>query len=334
MFSARGAGVQMVPAKAISFLMDAEHFLVLTHINPDGDGLGSAMAMKWLIEQLGKKAEIVIDSEPPDMFAFFTNYEWVKQYGLETDSLEPFNTVITVDAPNIERLGDAAKLIADDANILCIDHHVSAKNFADVNYIDGASAATAQMIYYLATELKLDITPETAEYLYTGIVIDTGRFRFSNTTPEVLHTAGELVKAGADPDKISRHLYYNNTLETTQALGKLLETVELHFNGKVATAYFTNDYISGDHWKNVDTEGFVNHALSIHGVEVAMLLREVTTGITRASLRAKGSFDVNKLAQIFGGGGHAKAAGLTINEPLEKAKKMLLEETERAMNAG
>ncbi|VAX22885.1 FIG146085: 3'-to-5' oligoribonuclease A, Bacillus type [hydrothermal vent metagenome] len=324
----------MVPAKAISFLMDAERFLVLTHINPDGDGLGSAMAMKCLLERLGKKAEIVIDSEPPEMFAFFTNYEWVRQYGVETDGLEPFNTVISVDAPTIERLGDAAKLIADDANILCIDHHVSAKNFADVNYIDGTASATAQMVYYLASELNIAITPETAEYLYTGIVIDTGRFRFSNTTPDVLHVAGELVKAGADPDKISRHLYYNNTLETTQALGKLLETIELHFNGKVATAHFTHAYMLGDHWKNVDTEGFVNHALSIRGVEVAMLLRETKTGITRVSLRAKGGFDVNELAKIFGGGGHAKAAGLTINEPLEKAKKILLDETERTLKAG
>ncbi len=316
----------MIPSEVLSFIKDHDRFLISTHINPDGDGLGSAMALKWAILRLGKKAEIVIESDPPKMFDFFANYDWIKTVDEQAGGMGKSNVAIIVDAPTVERIGNAKSLIADDADIICIDHHVSSENFGNVNYIDHTSAASAEMVYRIIKALGLSVEASVAEYIYTGILIDTGRFKFSNTSPAVLAIASELVAAGADPSKISERLYSNNTYETTMALGKLLESIELHLDKKVATCQFDLEFVSSDDWGKVDTEGFVNHALAIQGVEVAALLREPKPGVTRASLRAKHDFDVNELASVFGGGGHAKAAGCTINAPLEEAKKMLLEE--------
>lgn len=323
--------VAPVPAEALAFLKTRDRFLISTHVNPDGDGLGSVMALKWALDRLGKSSEIVIESARPPMFDFFANYHWVKRYGDETAGMEKFDTVIIADAPNMERLGEAAKLIADNAAVMVIDHHVTEDVFGSVNYLDETASASAQMVHHVIKSLGLTIDADCAEYLYSGILIDTGRFRFSNTSPDVLMVAAELVAAGVEPSKIAWRLFYDNTFETTKALGKLIEGIELHLDGKVATASFDNAYIQSDAWKKVDTEGFVNYPLAIHGVEVAVLFKENKPGVTRASLRAKNDFDVNELAGVFGGGGHAKASGCTINEPLGKAREILLAEIKRRM---
>lgn len=324
----------MIPEEVLSFIKENSRFLLTSHVNPDGDGLGAAMGMKWALDRLGKESVIVVDSSPPELYRFFANYHWVIPYGAETEGLEKFDAAIIVDAPNLERVGKAVELLNKNVKILSIDHHVSSENFGEVNYLDGTAAATAEMICYVIDALGLPIDAECAEYLYTGILIDTGRFRYSNTSPAVLLAASTLVAAGARPHVIAEHLYYNNTWETTEALGRFLNSIELHLDGKLATAEFNNEILSSDYWKKVDTEGFVNHPLAIRGVEVAAFLREVEPNVTRGSLRAKHDFDVNKLANVFGGGGHAKAAGLTIRAPLAKAKQMLLDETARRMGLG
>jgi len=209
---------------------------------------------------------------------------------------------------------------------LNIDHHVSNERFGVVNYIDPDASSSSEMVHRLIKELGLEISPACAEYIYSGILTDTGRFRFSNTSPSALRSAAELVEAGARPHKVAERMYHYNTEETTRALGRLINSIQLYSNGKVATSQFELEYIKSEAWKRVETEGFVNYPLSIRGVEVAMLLREVEPGVTRASLRAKNAFDVNDLVMIFGGGGHSKAAGCTIKAPLEKAKAALLDE--------
>ena len=321
-----------VPSEAASFFGEHHRFLVSTHVNPDGDGIGSVLALKWAAVAMGKEAEIMIDSQPPETFGFFENYDWIRAWDSGAAVEKKFSAVITSDSPNLERLGRPAELIAEGASILNIDHHVSNERFGAVNYIDPLASSSSEMVYYLIKKaLGLTIDAACAEYLYAGILTDTGRFRFSNTSPDALRAASELVEAGARPHKVAEMMYYNNTLETTMALARLLGSIRIHFGGRVAVSQFELDYIKSDAWKKVDTEGFVNYPLAIRGVEVAMLLREVEPGVTRASLRSKDDFDVNELALVFGGGGHAKAAGLTIRAPLEEAKKKLLDELGRRL---
>lgn len=316
----------MVPEEVLSFINDHKRFLISSHINPDGDGLGSALGLKWILNHLNKEARIVVDSPAPEMYQFFTGYDLVERYIERVTTMKEPYAAIIVDAPNLERLGLVKAIMPEQSQVMCIDHHISNEAFGQVNFLDNNAAASAEMVYRIAKALELEIDSDFAEYIYTGILVDTGQFRFSNTSSSVLTVAAELVAAGAKPNDIAEHVFHRNTFETTLALGKFLGSIRLHFDGKLATGEFDHETISHDSWKNVDTEGFVNHPLAIVGVEVAAFFREVEPKVTRVSLRAKHDFDVNELANVFGGGGHAKAAGLTIKVALEKAKKTLLDE--------
>lgn len=321
-----------VPSEALNFIRSRERFLISSHVNPDGDGIGAVMALKWAVMKLGKEAEIVIDSPAPSTFDYFENYHWIGTP--ETAApLGGFSSVITADAPSLERLGHTADMIADGARILVIDHHITGDVFGHVNFINERAAASCEMVLALIKALGLAPDRAVADYLYTGIVIDTGRFRFSNTTPDALTASAELVAAGADPSKVCERIFFNNTYETTMALGGMIESIRLHHGGKTATASFSLSFIQSDEWKKVDTEGFVNYPLAINGVEVAALFKEVKPGVTRASLRAKHDIDVNEIARVFGGGGHAKASGCTINSPLAEAEKTLLAEVGKRLGA-
>lgn len=320
------------PSEALDFIRRNGRFLISSHVNPDGDGIGAAMALKWALLKLGKEAEIVIDSPAPATFDYFENYHWVKTPETSV-SLGKFSSVITADVPSMERLGRATDMIADGARMLVIDHHITGDVFGTINYIDEAASASCEMILTFIKALGLALDSAVAEYLYTGIVIDTGRFRFSNTTPAVLKAGAELIAAGADPAKVSELIFFNNTYETTMALGKMIGSISLRHGGRTAIASFPLSAIQGEEWKKVETEGFVNHPLAIQGVEVAVLFKEAKPDVTRASLRAKHDIDVNKIAQVFGGGGHAKASGCTINAPLAVAQEILLAEIEKRYGA-
>jgi phosphoesterase RecJ-like protein len=313
------------PQDALAFLDAGERFLVSTHVNPDGDGIGSALALAWLIDRLGKSAVIVIDSVPPTILDYLANYDTILQFGTEGAPSETFDQVVIVDAPFVKRLGGATALIADNAQVLIIDHHPTDDPSDGPRYIDQSASSSAELVYRLICAANIPIDKQCAEYLYTGMLIDTGRFRFSNTSPATLRAAADLLEAGVSPDGVAERLFYHNTIETTKALGVMIETLQIHLGGKLATVEFSYEYLTSPAWSKVDTEGFVNHALAVIGVEVAMLMREVKPGVTRTSLRAKHDFDVNRLAHQFGGGGHAKAAGLTIEAPLAEAKETLID---------
>lgn len=321
----------MIPSEVKKFIEHSQRFLITTHINPDGDGLGAAMGLKWALVKMGKQAEIIIDSEAPGVFEFFANYHWIKSLSGGYNIDEKFSSVVVIDAPSLARLGSVTSIFSENVKILNIDHHISNENFGELNYIDLGSASSAEMIYTIIKSFGLKPDKDLAEYIYTGIIIDTGRFRFSNTSPETLLTASELVDTGVEPAKISDQVFYSRTIETTKALGLFIGSIELHMDGKVATAEFDYDYLHSPGWEKVNTDGFVNYALAIKGVETALFLREIDHGVTRASLRAKHDFDVNALAGVFGGGGHQKAAGCTIKAPLAEAKEILIKETAKTL---
>jgi len=315
----------MVFAQAADFIRSHSRFLLTSHVNPDGDAIGAVMGLQWALSKLGKEGVIILDGKPPEVFNFLEGYSRVRSLA-SAGSTELFSTAIFADSPTVERVGAASGLLAPGAAILNLDHHISNENFGQVNLTPFEMSSSAEVVYRLIMELGLAPDRACAEYLYTGIIIDTGRFRFSNTAPETLRVAADLVAAGARPDKISEALYERNTYQTTRALGKFIDSVEMHYNGKVAVGGFDHGFIMSDFYKQVETEGFVNHALAIKGVEVAGFLREVEPGKTRGSLRSRSSFDVNELASAFGGGGHAKAAGCTIMAPLAQAREKLLAE--------
>ncbi|VAX24821.1 3'-to-5' oligoribonuclease A, Bacillus type, partial [hydrothermal vent metagenome] len=228
----------MIPSDIKKFIEERQRFLICTHINPDGDGLGASMGLKWALVRMGKQAEIIVDSDPPRVFDFFANYQWVKSLAGGSGVGEKFEAVVAIDAPNLKRLGGVTSIFSENARVLNIDHHISNDNFGDLNYVDPHFASSAEMIFEIVKSFGLKADKELAEYIYTGLVIDTGRFRFSNTTQQTHVTASELVAEGAEPEKISDLVFYHRTLETTKALGVFINSIELHMSGKVATAEF------------------------------------------------------------------------------------------------
>ena len=317
----------MIPKELKKIIKAGDDFLISSHINPDGDAIGGMLAIKWLLNKLNKRYIIVVDSTPSEKFKYLTDFKKITIY---SESLKiDFNikNLLTVDVPNLERLEKVNKLLPKDIKVINIDHHESNSNFGDINFIDLKACSCTEIIYDLINLFGMPLDKDVAEYIYTGLVIDTGRFRFSNTTTRAFEVAAKLSEAGARISFIAEWLYHTNSIETLKGLGILLDSLDINMNGRMAFVHFDNKYLKSEDGSKVDTEGFVNYPLSIENVEVVAFLQETEKGRVKVSLRSKNNnINVNNIAAIFGGGGHAKAAGCRINGTIADVKKLLLQE--------
>ena len=318
---------------AIHFIEEKDNFLLSTHINPDGDGIGSILGLAGLLKRLNKKYSIIFHDPPQEKLSFMERINEVQVYDESMTRAALYDFAIIIDVPHLERIGDVARLLKKDAQILNIDHHVSNERYGTSNLIEPSASSSAEIIGSIFERMGAELDHASAEAIYIGICVDTGRFRFSNTTAEVFRLAEKLLRAGVMPDQISDKIYFNTNLETTIALGKMLSNIKLQSGGKVATSYLDSEFLNSEIGKKVDTEGFVNHPLAINGVEMAFLIQEPVKGKTRVSLRTKTDFDVNKLAGVFGGGGHAKASGCRIEGSVQEVIEKLVEAANKQLGS-
>ena len=283
-------------------LLQSSNTIVLTvHVQPDGDCLGSMLALNHYLVSIGKKVRMVLDDDVPALLKFLPGHEAILK---PTTKVMSADLLIVLDASDIERIGKVKEHVK--APILNIDHHISNTKFADYWYIDKRSAATGEIIFQLLNLLKANITADIAICLYTAIATDCGFFRYANTSVQTMRYAADLMECGAKPYIISEYLE-TKPMEGILTLAKVLETLELHHNGKIATITILPDILS-----NLDsTEGFINYPRVIEGVEIAIMFKVMSAGMIRISFRSK-TVDVSKLALAFGGGGHARAAGCAI----------------------
>lgn len=313
---------------AKDFLLGNDQFLVSTHVNPDGDGLGSALALGWLLKKLNKTYTIVVDGKKPQKFGFLHNYDSIES--LSSDHLanlkSSLKSLCVVDSPTLERIGKIRDLLPPKIGILNVDHHVSNAMFGFSNLVDAESSSSSQIVYNLVKRFGFPIDRHLAEYIYTGICVDTGRFHFSSTSADTFRVAAELVEAGVEPSEVGNALYFDNHPATLNGLGVMLSSMEIHFQGRVASAVFGYDYLRTDAGQDMDTEGFVNYPLSIRGVDVSILLHENQPNQYRVSLRSKNKIDVNEVAGVFRGGGHKLAAGCRLEGVYADVLKRLLDE--------
>ncbi|MFH1994415.1 MAG: DHH family phosphoesterase, partial [Nitrospinota bacterium] len=314
-------------------LKDADCFLLSTHINPDGDGLGSMLALSWALKKMGKRHVMVIDDKVPEMFSYLDGYQDILPYA--EGMLLPFSPrcLVALDVSNIERMKRVTSLLAEGGQIINIDHHLSNSNFGDINLVDIKASSCAEVVFNIITGFGFDLDMSTAEAIYTGIAIDTGRFRFAGTTASCMRITGDLIDAGARISLIADRLFYDNSLETIKALSEVLGTASLYLDGQLVVSSLGNDFYEKNDKEKIDTEGFVNYPLTIKGVKVSLLLQEAVKGVVRGSLRSKDdSIDVNDIARIFGGGGHAKAAGFVVNgERLDAVKAKVIDAVKAAL---
>ncbi len=295
-----------------------DKFFLATHINPDGDAIGSAVALGLALRRMGKEVTVFDRDGVPGVCGFLPGSGMVTDVARAEDTSEA--TLILLDCNTPERAG--LKDIAFDRSVV-IDHHRTESSFGDVRWVDTGEPATGSMVYRLLLALGLDITPDIATNLYAAIAIDTGVFRYGNTTAEVLETAALLVRAGADPVDITERLYNSWSPDRYRLLSLTQASLSLH--GPVAVSTVTLDMFSETGTTGEDTENFVNYPLVMDTVKVSVMLKEKEGGIWKVSLRSKGDIDISKVAVQYSGGGHRNASGCSLVGELEAVKQKLLD---------
>ena len=307
----------------IAALLLAQDKLVLCpHVSPDGDALGSTLALKMALEKAGKKVTVMVDDDVPKAFGFLPQIDcFVKP--ADGEVLEE-DLLVVLDASSLDRIGKVAQAVKAKA-VANIDHHISNTQFADYLYLNTEAAATAEILCNLVEKLGITPDKDLATCLYTGIYTDCGSFRYANTTPGTMRAAAKLLEYGARPNEISDALG-TNTRANIEMLGKVLQTLAFYNDGKISTLEINSDLYD----KDVNTDNFISFARYIEGVDVAVLFKAVEPAVTRVSMRSQDT-DVAAIALSFGGGGHIRAAGCTVELPLEQAKAKVLEAIGKAL---
>lgn len=301
-------------------LRNASSVLIGTHLNPDGDALGSSLALAAYLDRQGFDVEVLCHHPAPRNLRFLPGVGRVRQAPRD----EKADLAIMVDLESKDRLGDVRDYILQTPRLVVIDHHVPHEEPGDLRIIDVGASATALIIARLLMELGAEITPDMATNLLTGIVTDTGSFRFRNTTPEALSVSAVLLEKGADLARVNEEIFQRKPLASTLLLGHMLDTMRLESGNRVAVGVLTKGDFERAMATDEDTEGFVNEMLSIDSVEIAAILREPKPGRIRCSLRSRAEHDVATVAREFGGGGHRNAAGCTLDMPMDEAEETIV----------
>ena len=305
-------------------LKNAESILIFPHINIDGDALGSAAALCRALRDFGKTAWIMMDEDVPAYLGFMDTEFCTK----DRECIAEPDVCICVDCSESKRFPALADLYAKGRLQLCIDHHSTGGSFGDYYYIDGDEAAACQLIYKLLKEMGSEITVRIAESLYTGLSTDTGNFQYSNTTAETHRIAADLLECGVDHTGITVKLYQTVPLRKLQTQTAILDRMEILADGKSAISYVTQEMLDKLGAQMDDAEGSIDLLRNIEGVEIAAFLKEKGDCV-KVSMRSKSYATVDGIVMKFGGGGHAKAAGCTLEmgmaEALELMKKEIIE---------
>ncbi len=298
-----------------------ETFYISAHVGPEGDALGSEVALGLALRSLAKKVTIVNLDPVPKQLSFLATEGLVRQVKrLE----EPADALVVVDCGDAERTGLFEFGRPPVASIINVDHHITNKRFGDINWVEERASATGEMIYDLLNDMQIPITPQIATALYTTLITETGSFHYSNTTPKVLRISADLIERGADSVKIARAVFETTTAGRLRLLSEVLGTLSLSQDGKLAWVHIPLEAFARSGTTPEDTENFVNYPRSIAGVEAAALFRQAGPASYKISFRGQGKVDVSQVALEFGGGGHKNAAGCSLEGTLAEVQGKVL----------
>ncbi|HJP17790.1 MAG TPA: bifunctional oligoribonuclease/PAP phosphatase NrnA, partial [Nitrospinota bacterium] len=317
----------------IKVIKENQKFVITTHINPDGDGLGSEIAFFHLLKNLGKEVSLINQDPPPVTYSFLDKKGNFCVYSREShhEIFKSADVFLAIDLSSPDRLGAVEEELKNN-NIysVCFDHHPPDKKFADIHVVNEKASSIGEMIYDLAKEMGLNTTKDIALGIYVSILTDTGSFKYTNTNSKTHMIAAELLKYGIEPYSIYKNIYENNSYQKILLMGKMLNTFQLDEANKLAWAVVTQKVLkeTGFDFSSEDKEGFIDILRSLNGIEVVLMFSEKEKDVIKVSLRSKGNIDVNQIAMKFGGGGHPFAAGITLNKAkLEPTVQKILLET-------
>jgi len=299
--------------KILKLINGSKTILLTTHRNPDGDGIGSGVALMSWLSKKKKKVDFLTRDPMPEIYSFLPYSRRIKPV---TKVKKRYDLIIFLECPDADRCGCIIDIEKNCKKSVNIDHHLGNEMYADVNVVNPKAPAVGMQLYKFMKIAKIKIDKNIATGLYTAIITDTGSFNYSNTTPEVHMTVAGLLKAGASPVRISSEVYAT-TPQSTRLLMKMLSNLKI--SGRIGWSYLTRKMFSQTGASDSETDNFINSIRSIRNIDIAVLFKEIKPGIVKVSFRSKHGFDVNKIATRLKGGGHKYASGCVVRKQMKKA---------------
>jgi len=319
--------------KVIEALKSRDNFLITAHVNPEGDSIGSQLAVRYVLEKLGKRSVMVDHDGVPDNLRFLPGTELIA-----CEVPEDFHpdTAIVLDCAIKERTGNIGICLDQTQYIINIDHHVSNEFFGDVNWVEPKASSVGEMMYHIIKDLGMEIEAEPAQAMYAAIVTDTGMFTYDNTSKQTHEIAGELITKGVKPNALHREIFEKKSVSDVRLLGRVLATLKVEENGLLAHMSLTRRMYAEEGVEHVSTDEFINFPRSIKGVEVAVFFKQTYNAPENinVSFRSGGKVNVNTVASRFGGGGHERASGCTLTGTFEEVREKVLAEVGKALKEG
>ncbi len=307
----------------LATLKNARRVLVTSHQNPDGDSVGSQLALAEFLTVLTTAPVLVNDGLIPTKYHTLPGIDRI----LDINDFVPageFDVAVVVECSNPARAGRVADLIDARCTVVNIDHHPDNSSFGAINWNDVTASAAGEMIYGLIREADVSVTPTMAANLYAAILTDTGRFHFSNTTPRCLRIAAELIEAGADPTRLTNDIYFRQSREMIHLAALVAADMDYLLDGRLCAMTLDQARMRETRTNQADAEGLVNLTISAAGVKVGVLFTEMNDARTKVSFRSQDAIDVGAIAAHYGGGGHVNASGCQLHLPLAQARREVL----------
>ena len=296
-----------------------QRFVITSHVRPDGDAIGSSLAMAYALRELGKDVRVVFRDEPPGPLQVFPG---VSEIEVAERVDDPGDAVIVMESGDLKRTGVEG---LERGFVINIDHHLGNSMYGSLNWFDLSAAACGEMVFDLVRELGVPLTPEIATHIYVAILTDTGSFHYSSISPRTFDICRQCVEAGVDPPWVARSIFDSNNLGRLKLFGAVLSKMELDPTGRLATVYVDQRLASDCGGTYEDTEGLINLPLTVKEIQAVVFFKEHGPDDWRISMRSKGEVDINAVAKQFGGGGHKNASGCSATGPIAGLKALFSE---------
>jgi len=309
----------------VQAIKQRQRFIISSHSRPDGDSIGSELAMALALRALGKEARVVNrDAAPGPLMAF----PGVPDIEIVEKAEGSYDAAIIMECGDLERTGVSG---LDRYFVINIDHHPGNIGYGQINWFDSSAAACAEMVFELIRALGVPLSKEIATHIYVAILTDTGSFHYSNISPTTFDICRQLLDAGVDPVLAARNVYDSNNMGRLKLFGAVLSAMQIDFTGRIAIVYLDHEMAREAGGTYEDTEGLINLPLTVKEIEAVVFFKQVEGEEYRVSMRSKGDIDIGAIAKAYGGGGHKNAAGCTVTGPIDGLQKMFIEQIEAAI---